>query len=117
MPATAVGVSEFPRLVKKKYQRVADRVGTYGIGYIDSLYGPGPHPFELTFALDLLADRIELRHAARVIVGIRNAVSTKLEKQVWEAICDTPEQVNEARAMEESVLEAAKAADGGIGEG
>jgi hypothetical protein len=115
--STAAGIPHVSRLVKKKYQRVADRVGTYGIGYLDSLYGPGPHPFELVFALELLADRIELRNAARVIVGIRNAISTKIDKTIWEAICDTPEQVNEARAVEESVLEASKAAEGGMGEG
>jgi hypothetical protein len=34
---------------------------------------------------------------------------------MWEAICDTPEQVNEAIAEESSVIEAARASDSGMG--
>ena len=44
-------------------------------------------------------------------MGIRNAFAAKIDKAVWEAICTSKEQVNEAVAVEESVIEASTAAE------
>lgn len=110
MPRLDRELLRLPLLVKKKYQRVADLVTTYGDGILVSLFGPGPHPWELIVGLAQNADRSELRQSARLVVGIRNAFSPKIDKAMWQAICETQEQVNEAQAMEESVLEVDSAA-------
>jgi len=53
-----------------------------------------------------------------VVVGVRNAFSPKLDKAMWQAICETQEQVNEAVAIEQSVLDADSAVNNAsMGEG
>lgn len=112
MPRIDRAFLRFSRRVKKKYQRIADLVNTYGIGILDDIYGPGTaRPWELVVGLAQNADRSELRQSHRVVIGIRGAFSTKLDKKMWEAICDTPEEVNEAIAEEQSILDAAKAVE------
>ena len=102
-------VLRFPVRAKKKYEWVADLINTYDSGILDDIYGTGPRPWELIVGLSQNASRAELRQAHRVVVGIRSALSPKLERPMWEAICDSPEQVNEAMAIEQSVLDAAAA--------
>lgn len=108
MPRSVPGVLRFLGLAKKKYRPLADLICTYGIGIVDSSLGPGPHPYEITVGLWQNAERSELRQAARTLFAIRQAFAEKQSRAFWEAICDSPEQANEAMAIEEAAVAAAK---------
>jgi hypothetical protein len=78
------------RLVKKK-RWLADLVSTYGLDVLDWPGMPGKS-YELAFALQLLADRVNTRRSFVVLDGVKGAMAPFIEPHFFKAMLERADE-------------------------
>ena len=78
------------RVIKKK-RWIADLVSTYGLEVIDWPGMPGKS-YELGFALQLLADRVNTRRSFLILDGVKSAMAPIIEARFFKAMMERDEE-------------------------
>ena len=82
---------------KKKHQLSADLAVSYGAGIL------GDIDYATYCGLVWNRERAELRHAGRVVVGLGVAFAEQIPREAVVAMCETPEEAEEALAIIASI--------------